>query len=335
MPEKNSSQLFSANDSQLFDVHTEKSTLEDFQPLVSVIITSYNYEQFIARAIDSVLEQTYTSTEIIVVDDGSQDNSIKIIQSYGNKIIPILKSNGGEASATNAGMAASSGSIICFLDADDMFSPEKVANVVNALRIHPESGWCFHSLQVLSKTNPIKEETFTGNVQIWDLVDSLKKGKMTTHLSKPVPPTSGLSFRRSLLKQILPIPENIKIVCDSYMQFVALGLSKGVFIDLPLAYYRHHGNNAYAENPQKPLLEARMHVLTGYWIRLKFPSLSCFADNIMAAGLGTYWKLGKMTPEEQELVNHHLNSVPLYKKWEIYLRAIFNYALYEIRQKNV
>jgi glycosyltransferase involved in cell wall biosynthesis len=88
-------------------------------PLVSVIISSYNYQQYVAHAINSVLEQSYQSIEIIVVDDGSSDGSPQIIKEYREKITPIVKSNGGQASALNAGFLVSHGDIICFLASDD------------------------------------------------------------------------------------------------------------------------------------------------------------------------------------------------------------------------
>ena len=76
-------------------------------PLVSILINNYNYGYFLGAAIESALSQTYQNIEIIVVDDGSTDNSREIIAHYGNHIIPILKENGGQASAFNAGFAAS------------------------------------------------------------------------------------------------------------------------------------------------------------------------------------------------------------------------------------
>ena len=90
-------------------------------PPASIIITSYNYEKFLPRAIDSALKQTYPEKEIIVVDDGSTDNSRHIINSYGDQITPVFKENGGRASALNAGFFASQGEIIFLLDADDIF----------------------------------------------------------------------------------------------------------------------------------------------------------------------------------------------------------------------
>ena len=82
------------------------------KPIVSIIINNYNYDRFLAEAIDSALNQTYPHVEIIVVDDGSTDNSRNIIADYGNRIVPVLKSNGGQACSFNEGFKASQGEII-------------------------------------------------------------------------------------------------------------------------------------------------------------------------------------------------------------------------------
>src|ERR1700719_288784 len=87
--------------------------------LVSIIIPNYNYARYLRIAIDSALAQTYAPVEVIVVDDGSTDNSREVIESYGDRITPIIKTNGGHGSALNAGYAASRGEIVIFLDADD------------------------------------------------------------------------------------------------------------------------------------------------------------------------------------------------------------------------
>src|ERR671933_952190 len=112
------------------------------QPLVSIAINNYNYARFLPQAIDSALNQTYPNVEVVVVDDGSTDNSREIIASYGSKIIPGLKENGGQASAFNAGFAASRGDVICFLDSDDAFLPEKVAEVIDAFGDRQDLGLC-------------------------------------------------------------------------------------------------------------------------------------------------------------------------------------------------
>ena len=102
-----------------------------YSPLVSVLINNYNYGQFIEDAIESVLSQSYKNIELIVVDDGSTDDSKAKIMRFANRVTAIFQHNSGQASAFNAGFAASHGDIIAFLDADDYFLPEKIEKIVS------------------------------------------------------------------------------------------------------------------------------------------------------------------------------------------------------------
>src|SRR3954452_11903048 len=94
--------------------------------LASIIIDNFNYGRFLREAIESALRQAYAPLEVIVVDDGSTDGSREIIASYGDRIIPVLKENGGQASPFNPGFRASRGAVVCFLDADDALAPTVV-----------------------------------------------------------------------------------------------------------------------------------------------------------------------------------------------------------------
>ena len=110
---------------------------------VSAVIPAYNAEQYIRRSIDSVLAQTRPADEIIVVDDGSTDNTAEIVRSYGEKVRLVQKENGGEASARNAGIQSAKCSWISFLDADDFWLPNKLEALVTVLQNNTQLRWAF------------------------------------------------------------------------------------------------------------------------------------------------------------------------------------------------
>ena len=105
------------------------------EPEVSVLINNYNYGAFLPRAIDTALGQDGVRAEVIVVDDGSTDDSADIIRGYGDRIRPIFQQNGGQASAINAGVAAARAPVLTFLDADDWWAPDKLALVLKAMPV--------------------------------------------------------------------------------------------------------------------------------------------------------------------------------------------------------
>ena len=176
------------------------------QPLVSILINNYNYERFLREAIDSALNQSYQPIRVIVVDDGSTDDSREIIASYGDRIKTILKENGGQASVFNQGFASSQGEIICFLDSDDLFRPDKVAAIVHDFQKDQEIGWHFHNLELFGHAiaiNPaatdINAPNFSG---IYNLMSSMRRGKLSNTLPfKLSTATSAMSFQRSLLEK--------------------------------------------------------------------------------------------------------------------------------------
>lgn len=295
------------------------------KPLVSIVINNYNYGQFIDAAINSALNQTYSHTEIIVVDDGSTDNSPEIIKSYGERIIPVLKENGGQASAFNVGFAASRGDIICFLDSDDIFLPEKVAEVVNVFAEHQDIGWCFHSLKLVD-TNI---DTFIKSSHEYlsrecDFRADIKKGKLPFN----PPATSGLCFKRSVLQLILPMPEAETVsISDNYLKFTSIALSKGFSLGKDLALQRIHANNAYTsrDDNHKKKLRAKISILTAYWLRRKFPFMAKFTNIIFAIGITLIWKTRSIETGSKEIMAKYLDSVGPVERININLRAFYYY----------
>lgn len=108
------------------------------KPLVSVLMPAYNAEPYIAAALDSVFSQSYENIEIIVVNDGSTDNTGEILKGYEGRLRVINQENRGQCAACNAAFRASSGTFIKFFDADDLLSPDMISLQVEALQAAPD-----------------------------------------------------------------------------------------------------------------------------------------------------------------------------------------------------
>ena len=112
------------------------------QPLVSCIIAVLNGEAYLQQAIDSLLAQTYPATEIIVVNDGSTDRTPDVVARYGNRLRLLNQENRGVSIARNRGVAMSTGSLLCFLDADDLLKPTKIALQIARFQADPQLQFC-------------------------------------------------------------------------------------------------------------------------------------------------------------------------------------------------
>jgi glycosyltransferase involved in cell wall biosynthesis len=112
-------------------------------PLITVIIPAYNSERFVAEAVRSALDQDYPSTEILVIDDGSTDNTLGQLASFDSDVRVVSVPNGGPARARNLGMSMARGEFIAFLDADDVWARGKLSAQVHHLQAHPETGVCY------------------------------------------------------------------------------------------------------------------------------------------------------------------------------------------------
>ena len=108
-------------------------------PLVSVILPTYNRGWILTEAIDSVLAQDYKNYELIVVDDGSTDNTREILDVYGQDIIVLRQANNGVSAARNRGIAAAGGQLVTFLDSDDLWLPRKLSRQVDFFKLNPDA----------------------------------------------------------------------------------------------------------------------------------------------------------------------------------------------------
>lgn len=208
-------------------------------PLVSIAVNNYNYERFLREAIDSALAQTYPRTEVIVVDDGSSDGSREIISGYRDRIVPILKDNGGQASAFNAGFSASSGEIVIFLDADDTLAPEAAQRVVEAWR--PGLAKIQYLLEVVDgeSRSQGKLKPTNGTMPGGDLRETILSAG--GYLASP---TSGNAVSRHALESLLPMPEKEwRISADGYLANLVPFFGEVLSLHEKLGCYRIHQSN--------------------------------------------------------------------------------------------
>jgi glycosyltransferase involved in cell wall biosynthesis len=207
---------------------------------VSVIIDNYNYGRFLREAVDSALAQTYPHREIIVVDDGSTDDSREIIRSYGDQIKPIFKENGGHASAFNAGWRQARGELILFLDSDDKLFDRCLEVVVQ--NWDPSCVKAHYRLEIRDSHDacrgtypPLGNPLARGNVldQVW---------KMGFYSE---PPCSGNVYSRSLLEKVMPVPDDCRMGADTNLRMRLPFYGPVLAVDQVLGVYRMHGNNAW------------------------------------------------------------------------------------------
>jgi hypothetical protein len=217
------------------------------EPLVSVLVSNYNYGRFVGDALKSVLEQTYGRIEIIVCDDGSTDDSSSVIEAIGaedDRVSLIRKPNGGQGSAFNAAFAASKGQVVCFLDADDLFSPEKVQTCLNSLR-RTNAGLLVHQMIIVDADGRRLQTipTFTRFEHGWIRDQVLTRGGRWRWA-----PTSGVVLRREVADAVFPMPEEpFRTDADTFFLMFAPLITSIEGIGETLALYRLHGSNAFGQ----------------------------------------------------------------------------------------
>jgi glycosyltransferase involved in cell wall biosynthesis len=193
--------------------------------LVSVIIPTCNRAPFLSDAIQSVLKQTYRDFELIVVDDGSTDNSREIVAAFGARVRYFFQENKGVSAARNAGIRAAQGAFLAFLDSDDLWHKKKLAVQIESMQSDPLVKICY--------TNEIWLRNGT------HLNQKKKHQKFSGWIFEPMLPlclisASSILLAREVLDRVGVFDENLP-VCEDYDLWLRLALSYPItFIDQPL-----------------------------------------------------------------------------------------------------
>jgi glycosyltransferase involved in cell wall biosynthesis len=219
-------------------------------PLVSVIIPSFNNESFIGPAIESLFRQTYSEEkmEIIVVDDGSTDNTLEVLAKYEAKIVLICHNHRGIAAARNAGISRARGEIITFLDSDDIWHELRVEKVVEKFMEKPEAGMVYHPVELIDSAGA---KIFGNFYDAFGYREGLS-GRVANEIASGSIFSGGSSFslRKGVARMIFPIPEDIRRGVDYYMNVISSCYAPVEYVPEILGKYRlHKGNLTMSEGP--------------------------------------------------------------------------------------
>lgn len=212
---------------------------------VDVVVNNFNYGRFLPEAIESACAQTHDKVRVIVVDDGSTDDSRELLHGYEDRVEVVLKENGGQASALNTGMERCEGDIVMFLDADDVLRPDAAARVAAVFAADEEV------VKVQFRTDVIDAAGEpTGAIKPAPHLPMPGGDVRQAELAYPYDlvwmATSANAFRAWALREILPIPEaEFRTCADWYLVHLTALLGPVVSLDEVGGSYRLHGANSY------------------------------------------------------------------------------------------
>ena len=219
-------------------------------PLVSAIIPTYNRAHIVYEAVESVLAQTYPHIEVVVVDDGSQDDTLARLERYEDRIRVVSQANAGPAAARNRGIAVSSGELIAFLDSDDIWLPQKIERQVALLqRAGAPVPCCLCNIMMKWNSGDrasfdiafLKPSTEEG---VWLNADEVLATRFVLF-------NQGIVIRREVLEKIGGFDESIRYLED-YEFPLRLSLEgPWAFIDTPLVVWRESMTNSVFKNSQR------------------------------------------------------------------------------------
>ena len=249
-------------------------------PLVSVLIANYNYAQYLPATLDSLLTQTYANWEAVVLDDGSTDGSADVVRAYAardSRVRLVEQPNAGQNAAVNACYRELRGDVICLLDSDDVFRPNKLACVLTAFRRQPDCGVVTHYAEVVDGDGKPLGVTLNSRLDHgWLAPTAFGRGGCVY-----VPTTSCMSFRREVVDLLMPMPAEQQRDADGYLGMAAQFLSPFATIDERLSGYRVHGSNMGGlTEPTPKRLQYELSLILG-----RTKTLTAFVANHFGEGV--------------------------------------------------
>ena len=208
---------------------------------VSVIIPTYNCARFLGQAIDSALSQTHAPAEVIVIDDGSTDDTSELLSGYGDRIKAVRQQNRGVSAARNVGAALASGALLAFLDSDDVWLPKKLERQVARFQGEPDLGLVHCGVDEIDKEGRRLRRVQDG-LEGW-VADDMLMFRRSVILGGG----SGAMIPRALFKQSGGFDVAMSTSADWDLYYRIARDHKVGFVREVLLWYRLHGSNMHAD----------------------------------------------------------------------------------------
>lgn len=216
-------------------------------PTFSVVVTNYNYREFVAEAVDGALAQTHAPREVIVVDDGSTDSSPEYLRGhYGSdaRVKLLCGENGGQLAAFQRGLAAASGEVVCFLDADDRWGPDYLRQVGEVFAARKDIDFVFSDVRLIGNESGTQAYASQPGDLGYTVLGTWVRARWYGA------PTSALALRRKLAERVLDLPTDIvanwRISADNCLVFGAsIHGARKYFLPTGNVDYRIHGRNGW------------------------------------------------------------------------------------------
>jgi glycosyltransferase involved in cell wall biosynthesis len=215
-------------------------------PSVDIVVTNHNYGRFLPEAIESACAQTHPDVAVVVVDDGSSDDSREVLRRYEDRVEVVLKEQGGQASALNVGVERCRGEVLLVLDADDVLRPQAAERVAAAFAARPELSKVQFPMEVVAADGTPTGEVKPGG-HLRAPVGDQRRAELAFPFDLPWLPGGGTGFRTEAVRRILPIPaaDYPRSGADWYLVHLTALLGEAALLDEVCASYRVHGGNAY------------------------------------------------------------------------------------------
>ena len=231
---------------------------QNIKPTVSVIIAVYNGEKTIKRAIDSILQQTWSVNEIIIIDDGSTDNTRQVLADYKDKITTLHQQNAGVSVARNKGVEQAKSDWICFLDADDWYYPDRIKWHMEMIQKNPKLDFLTGNFDYIDENGNILRQSMPSTKcgrQLLQLAGDKSSVIMQGDLigefvEQHFGDTHTLTLKRADFLKLGGYPQGVAVCEDVNFLIRLCAVSRYIGVKtLPMAAYFIHSNSATRSDP--------------------------------------------------------------------------------------